>query len=289
MEKVLTPEERIKKAEMNYYGRQNKKQFNNQVKVGTGERGLERKKHTIFRTFFIQLFSASLIFGMIHIYQNQDIMGVNLKSKIKEILNYEINIPQIINKENKEIKIENIITSENITEETSQVIPEEKIEETLAAVELLEAPDVIEEASSINQMQENAKYIKENCSIIKPLEGQITSRYGVRNSSYANVTKYHTGIDIAENIGVAIYAAMEGTVELVSTKGDLGNHISIVNGDVSTVYAHCSVILVKEGQQVKQGEKIAEVGATGNVTGPHLHFEIKRNNSYVDPDLVIQF
>jgi len=48
-------------------------------------------------------------------------------------------------------------------------------------------------------------------------------------------------------------------------------------------------MLVKEGQQVKQGEKIAEVGATGNVTGPHLHFEIKRNNNYIDPDLIIQF
>ena len=289
MEKVLTPEERIRKAEMNYYGRQNKKQLNNQVKVGAGSRETQTKKRTILRTFFIQLLSASLIFGMINIYKNQDIMGVKLKTKIKEILNYEIKIPQIISKKNEENKTENIYEQNETTIETNQNLPEEKIEETLAAVETLAMPEVIEEASSINQMQDNAKYIKENYSIIKPLEGQITSRYGVRNSSYANVTKYHTGIDIAENIGEAIYAAMDGTVELVSTKGDLGNHISIVNGDVSTVYAHCSTMLVKEGQQVKQGEKIAEVGATGNVTGPHLHFEIKRNNNYIDPDLIIQF
>ena len=285
MEKVLTPEERIRKAEISYYGRQNKQQFNNQVKVGAGAKGIQRKKHTFLSTFFIQLLSASLIFGTIHIYQNQNIMGVNVKTKIKEIINYEIKIPQIINQENSETKIENISSGKEI----NQTLPEEKIEETLAAVETVSTPEIIEEASSINQMQENAKYIKENYSIAKPLEGQITSRYGVRNSSYANVTKYHTGIDIAENTGVAIYAAMEGTVELVSTQGDLGNHISIVNGDVSTVYAHCSTMLVKEGQQVKQGEKIAEVGATGNVTGPHLHFEIKRNKNYVDPDLVIQF
>lgn len=65
--------------------------------------------------------------------------------------------------------------------------------------------------------------------------------------------------------------------------------MKIASGDVSTVYAHCSNIYVKEGENVKQGQQIAEVGATGNVTGPHLHFEIRRNNNYVDPDMVLQF
>ena len=55
------------------------------------------------------------------------------------------------------------------------------------------------------------------------------------------------------------------------------------------MYAHCSKIYVKEGEHIVQGQQIAEVGATGNVTGPHLHFEIRRNNEYIDPDLVLQF
>ena len=56
-----------------------------------------------------------------------------------------------------------------------------------------------------------------------------------------------------------------------------------------TLYAHCKTIYVKEGETIKQGQKVAQVGATGNVTGPHLHFEIRKDNRYVDPDLLIEF
>lgn len=56
-----------------------------------------------------------------------------------------------------------------------------------------------------------------------------------------------------------------------------------------TLYAHCKTIYVKEGELIKQGQAIAQVGATGNVTGPHLHFEVRKDNRYVDPDLLIEF
>lgn len=56
-----------------------------------------------------------------------------------------------------------------------------------------------------------------------------------------------------------------------------------------TLYAHCKTLYVKEGDIIKQGQAIAQVGATGNVTGPHLHFEIRKDNRYVDPDLLIEF
>ena len=71
--------------------------------------------------------------------------------------------------------------------------------------------------------------------------------------------------------------------------GDLGNHFKIVNDNVTTVYAHCKTIYVKEGEPIAQGESIGEVGSTGNSTGPHLHFEIRKENRYVDPDLVLKF
>ncbi len=56
-----------------------------------------------------------------------------------------------------------------------------------------------------------------------------------------------------------------------------------------TVYAHCKKIYVKKGDKIKQGQAIGEVGATGNATGPHLHFEIRKENRYVNPDLILNF
>ena len=82
---------------------------------------------------------------------------------------------------------------------------------------------------------------------------------------------------------------MDGKVELASSEGDYGNHLKITNGEVMTLYAHCKTLYVKEGEEIKQGQQIAEAGATGNVTGAHLHFEIRRNNRYVNPEYVLNF
>ena len=65
--------------------------------------------------------------------------------------------------------------------------------------------------------------------------------------------------------------------------------MTIVNNNVETVYAHCKTIYVQEGQNILQGQELGEVGTTGNTTGPHLHFEIKKDGRYVDPDLVLNF
>ena len=135
---------------------------------------------------------------------------------------------------------------------------------------------------------DDVSYIKKNVSIKKPLEnGVISSRYGDRTPTEI-VSAHHEGIDIAADVGTAIFSAMDGEVTLVSTEGDYGNHVKITNGEVSTLYAHCSKILVNEGDKVTQGQKIAEVGSTGRSTGPHLHFEIRRKNVTVDPEDIIE-
>lgn len=69
----------------------------------------------------------------------------------------------------------------------------------------------------------------------------------------------------------------------------IGNHIQIQIDDIIIVYAHCNVIYVKEGEKVVQGQEIGEVGSTGNSTGPHLHFEIRKNGKYIDPEKILEF
>ena len=80
---------------------------------------------------------------------------------------------------------------------------------------------------------------------------------------------------------------MGGIVTLVSSEGDYGNHIKIRCNNVTTLYAHCLNVYVKEGQIVAQGQDIGEVGSTGNSTGPHLHFEIRVDDRFVNPSKVI--
>lgn len=118
-------------------------------------------------------------------------------------------------------------------------------------------------------------------SLIKPISGIITSRFGV--SSRIRVSN-HTGLDIAAASGTPIKAAAAGKVTYSGWKGSYGNFISIVHSNgVQTYYAHCSKLYANVGQSVAQGETIAAVGSTGNSTGPHLHLEIRVNGVAYDP------
>lgn len=89
--------------------------------------------------------------------------------------------------------------------------------------------------------------------------------------------------------GTDIVSAMDGTVITATKSITYGNYIIIEKGELKTVYAHCSKLLVTEGKQVKQGEVIAKVGHTGNATGSHLHFEIRINNNQINPRLILDF
>ena len=72
-------------------------------------------------------------------------------------------------------------------------------------------------------------------------------------------------------------------------KEHIGVHVIIENGEVETLYAHCKTIYVNTGDNVAKGQELGLTGATGNVTGPHLHFEIRRQERYIDPDEILNF
>ena len=118
-------------------------------------------------------------------------------------------------------------------------------------------------------------------SLIRPISGIITSRFGVRSSLRRSS---HTGLDIAASRGTPISAAASGTVTFSGYKGSYGNMIVISHGNnVQTYYAHCDKLYVSAGTNVSQGQKIAAVGNTGNSTGPHLHLEVRVNGVAYNP------
>lgn len=82
---------------------------------------------------------------------------------------------------------------------------------------------------------------------------------------------------------------MDGKVIIATNSITYGNYIMLENKELRTVYAHCSQLLVKEGDEVKQGQEIAKSGNTGNTTGAHLHFEIRINNNQINPRLILDF
>lgn len=112
----------------------------------------------------------------------------------------------------------------------------------------------------------------------KPSRGSISSDFGRRWG------RMHNGIDIASCSGSPIYAAYEGNVTFSGWQDGYGKLIIIQHGDgLETRYGHCSELLVKEGDIVKENSLIARVGSTGRSTGPHLHFEVRKNGTPVNP------
>ena len=112
----------------------------------------------------------------------------------------------------------------------------------------------------------------------------ISSPFGYRVHPLTGTRRLHGGIDIALPTGSSVYAAASGVVSISQYSSSAGNYIMINHsGSLSTVYMHKSKLLVKVGQHVKKGQKIAYSGSTGWSTGPHLHFGVRKNGAYVNP------
>ncbi|MFJ6463477.1 peptidoglycan DD-metalloendopeptidase family protein, partial [Streptomyces sp. NPDC091387] len=117
---------------------------------------------------------------------------------------------------------------------------------------------------------------------IKPVNVPYGTRFGKAGSMWSS--GHHTGLDFPASVGTAIKAVADGVVSQSTSGGPYGNHGMISHGGgLSSLYAHMSKILMHAGDNVKQGQVIGRVGATGNVTGPHLHLEARADGRTVDP------
>ncbi|MDI7246247.1 MAG: M23 family metallopeptidase [Bacillota bacterium] len=125
---------------------------------------------------------------------------------------------------------------------------------------------------------------REQLKLTIPVNGRVTYGFGYRVHPIYKRRLFHQGIDIAAPTGTPIRAAAAGKVLRAGPCGTYGNIVELDHGGgASTLYAHCSRVLVKAGDRVRAGQKIAEVGSTGLSTGPHLHFEVSIDGKPRDP------
>ena len=124
---------------------------------------------------------------------------------------------------------------------------------------------------------------------ILPTNGSITSPFGWRMHPIYGEEKFHTGVDVANTIGSPIHATADGVVIFAGWDGDYGNRVEIRHkaAGYSTSYAHMEKVKVAYGQLVKRGELIGYVGSTGNSTGPHCHYEVRRQGTPINPEQFI--
>jgi len=143
----------------------------------------------------------------------------------------------------------------------------------------------IQSLTAINEqldtLLEKEKYIP---SVI-PVQGRITSYFGNRENPFdQNGEENHPAIDIATAYGTEIHATAKGEVIYAEYKTGYGNCVYIDHGNgLTSLYGHASELLVKQGQVIEKGEVIALVGSTGRSTGPHVHFELRKNEVPINP------
>ncbi len=119
----------------------------------------------------------------------------------------------------------------------------------------------------------------------KPVDyTRITSKYGYRINPVTNTYGFHSGLDMAAPEGTPIRAAFAGTVTKAAESAARGKYLILThNNGLQTIYCHCSAVLAQEGANINGGEVIAEVGSTGQTTGPHLHLEVLLDGMRYDP------
>ena len=288
MERIMSVEEKIRKAE-EIYQRRKQGEVRPIAKVSINN----KKDIKLLKKMIIQIIICIVIYLSVYTIRNkQYIFSDDFINKTNEILSYDTNfislyeaIKNQITKwiKPKDVQDDNSAIGGAIEENENQEQEGEENKENTNNVQNDE-----QTVQGLSQTEIDVQNIKNTSTFIKPLEGVITSRYGQRDVERSSIPRDHTGVDIAANLGTKIKSATNGEVVLASEEGGYGKHLKIQIGEVSIIYAHCNNLYVKQGEQVSQGQEVAEVGSTGNSTGPHLHFEIRISERIINPELILE-
>ena len=141
-----------------------------------------------------------------------------------------------------------------------------------------------ESLSELERLLETKKDILVHTPSVWPTPGWVTSGFGFRTNPFTGLTQMHEAIDISNRTGTPVVAPAAGIVSDIGNDNAYGRILVISHGfGMTTRFAHLSKTLLKVGQKVKRGDKVAEIGMTGNTTGPHLHYEVRLNGIPANP------
>lgn len=288
LERTLSDEEKIRKAiEISQRRNNNRRASYQEVSIPSSN---SKKEYKLFKRMIMQVMICALIYLIFYLITTTNyVFSEDVINKTNSILNYDIEFYNIYKQGINKIKgfVSEFNSKNGGNVEANEIKSEDNNE--IKESENAETKNNETLVSSISQMEKDAEDVKKICNFQKPLSGKITSEFGEREVISSVMTADHKGIDIAANSGTDIQAAISGQVVEADSNSEYGKFIKIKNEDVLTVYAHCSKLKVKKGDSIEKGDVIAEVGSTGKSTGPHLHFEIRLSDRYINPRLVIQF
>lgn len=217
-----------------------------------------------------------------------------INDKIQFALKQNIEIKSIYEYvDNMIVKLKNVTLPENNSTADKGTIKEASQQEK-SGLSIQQENTVNPETSVLAASMDNSASTDKSTStdksagvgagLIAPVKGVLSSSFGERNDPVTNTVKLHEGIDIDANEGESIVAALGGTVVEAGSSPSYGNYLKIRHaGGLETVYAHCSVLNVVQGREVKQGDVIAKVGDSGASVGVHLHFEVWKDGKPVNP------
>ncbi len=256
----------------------------------------KNKKDYLTKTLLLQFLVCLILFGLIFALKSSNSsLFKDLESAFSKKLEDNLSIEEAKSvfanitegEPDKETENKNEI-DEAVTEEETVFVP---FEEPSLSAEIIASGGKDIKVSSDDDIPENVSVndYKLNQKMVLPLDGEITSEFGVRTHPITNDLRFHAGIDIAAEKGTNIHSAFDGEVIEADYDQWNGNYLKIKHeNDIMTVYCHCEKLNVKKGQKIRAGEVIATVGSTGSSTGPHLHFELRIDNISYNPEKALK-
>lgn len=250
--------------------------------------GLRKDSRSITGKILFQTAVCTIILALIGLVKSVDTPVTNsVQEKLKNTFAYTIKIKDLTSMAGKILpsKEETLAEEENkesYEDKMTLVEKEPEDNQVLNSVDI-KATDVPEYEADIPE-EDTAEEDNNMYKFIIPVGGVIGSFFGERVHPIKGNTEFHKGIDIEAQNGTAIKAAYDGEVVEAGEEATFGKYIKIKHDEsITSLYAHCSSLNKKKGEKVNKGDIIAKVGSTGLSQGPHLHFEIWKDEEAVNP------